>query len=273
MSASADCRITVIIPAWGEYVELAAQAAASVRTQNVPVRTIVVDNASEPPLPAFGGCEVARSETRLSRGAIRNLGLSLAATEYVLFLDADDLLLPGALAQLIDGLDRHPESPALVAGILEPSGTRHRTPRRLASVLARWPRCFAWANAVWSLMPTQGSAIMRTDVVRDAGGCADASRGEDWALGASLAFRGPIAFDHRPVLIYRWRPDSPGAGRTSRRDLLENARRIRDRLRGDPAIDAGSVVMAALGAAQALAVIAQPLVPATRRLLRASQRR
>jgi glycosyltransferase involved in cell wall biosynthesis len=260
-------RITVIIPAWGSYVDLAAEAAASVRAQSTPARVIVVDNAGDPPLGPIDGCDIARSPDRLSRGAIRNFGLSLVSTEYVVFLDADDLLLPGALERLLAGLDRRPDSPALVAGILEPNGQRHRNPRRLlCPILARLPRLFAWANAVWSLMPTQGCAIMRAAVVRDVGGCADASHGEDWALGASLAFRGPIAFDPHPVLIYRSRPDSPGAGRTSPRVLLENARRIRRRLRDDPVVGAGRWAIGMLATAQVLAVaVGQPLVRSTRR--------
>jgi glycosyltransferase involved in cell wall biosynthesis len=261
-----DRRVTVIIPVWGSYVDLATEAVASVRAQSIPVRTIVVDNASDPPVSSLEGCELARSENRVSRGEIRNFGLSLVTTDYVVFLDADDYLLPGALERLVAGLDRDPDSPALVGGILERDGTRHRTPRRLAPILARRPRLFAWANATWSLMPTQGAAILRTAAVREVGGCADASHGEDWALGASLAFRGRIAFDRHPVLVYRWRPDSPGVGSTSPRVLLKNARRIRDRLRHDPVVDAGNCAIALLASAQVLAVVAQPLVRSMRRL-------
>jgi glycosyltransferase involved in cell wall biosynthesis len=264
---SGERRVTVIIPVWGDYVDLAAEAVASVRAQGTQSRTIVVDNASDPPIAPFEGCDLARSETRLSRGEIRNFGLSLVTTEYLVFLDADDLLLPGALARLVSGLDACPDCPVLVAGIIEPGGARHRTPRRLASILARRPRLFAWANAVWSLMPTQGSAIMRTAAVDEVGGFADASHGEDWALGASLAFRGEIVFDRQPVLIYRWRLDSPGAERTPPRILLQNARRVRGRLRADPAVGAGTWALGILAIAQVLAVIAQPLVRATRRLL------
>jgi len=256
----------VIIPAWGSYVGVAAEAAASVRAQSTQARVIVVDNASEPPVAPLDGCDLARSEVRLSRGEIRNFGLSLVATEYVVFLDADDLLLPGALAHLVTGLDRHPQSPALVAAILEPGGARYRVPRRLSPLLARRPRLFAWGNAVWSLMPTQGCAIMRTEVVRDVGGCADASHGEDWALGASIAFRGPIAFDREPVLIYRSRADSPGGGRTPPKVLLENARRVRTRLRDDPVVGARNRDIVVLAIAQVLAVIVlRPLVHAMRR--------
>jgi hypothetical protein len=121
-------------------------------------------------------------------------------------------------------------------------------------------------NAVWSLLPTQGCTIMRTGAVRGAAGYADASAGEDWVLGASLAFRGPIAFDPRPALIYRSRPDSPGAARTSRRALLDNAGRVRARLRDDPRVRGGRPAMSLLAATQALAVsVVHPAARALRR--------
>ncbi len=56
---------------------------------------VVVDNASSTPVPELEGCEVVRAPRRLSVGAARNLGLEQVATEYVVFLDADDMLLEG----------------------------------------------------------------------------------------------------------------------------------------------------------------------------------
>jgi glycosyltransferase involved in cell wall biosynthesis len=227
---------------------------ASVHSPDVATPVLVVDNASSAPIAAVGGGKVVRSEARLSRGAARNLGLSLVTTDYVVFLDADDSLMPDALGRMVAGLDRAQESPALVGGIVEPSGALHRVPRRFAAALARCPRLFAWANATWSLMPTQGCTIMRTAVVREAGGYGDASHGEDWMLGARLAFRGPITFDPEPALIYRWRPDSPGMSRAPRRTLLDNAARVRARLHTDPAAGGRSAI-ALLAIAQTLAVL------------------
>ncbi|MDX6536694.1 MAG: hypothetical protein QOD37_1035, partial [Gaiellales bacterium] len=229
-------------------------------------RVILVDNASEPPVAAPDGCHVVRCEVRLTRGASRNLGLSHVTSEYVVFLDVDDLVLAGALTRLAAGLDHVARCPAIVGRIVEPSGALHRTPRAAAAALARHPRLFAWANATWSMLPTQGCTMMRVSAVRDAGGYADASAGEDWVLGAALAFRGPIAFHSQPALIYRWRPDSPGAARASRRMLLRNAARVRTRLRDDPRVRGGPVAIGLLAGAQALAVaVARPAARLLRR--------
>ena len=73
------------------------------------VRVIVVDNASERAVPDLGSeARIVRSDVRLGVGAARNLGLAAVETGYVTFLDADDVLLPGALAFLVRQLEGDP---------------------------------------------------------------------------------------------------------------------------------------------------------------------
>src|SRR5947209_2428972 len=237
-TAAAVGRVTVVIPVWGSYVSLASEAVASTSGAAAVQRVVVVDNANDPPLQAFDGCEVVRSDRRLTRGAIRNLGLEHADTEFVVFLDADDLLLARSLPTLVAALDQVADASAAVGGIVETSGEPYRLPRDLARVLARRPRLFAWINATWSIMPIQGCALLRTASVREAGGYADADHGEDWALAVALAFRGRVVFTPEPALVYRFGADSPAESRQSRRLLLANSRRIRLRLRRDPAVPA-----------------------------------
>jgi glycosyltransferase involved in cell wall biosynthesis len=263
--------VTVVIPAWGSYASLVPRAVASVTGQDTPGRVVVVDNASERPIEAPSGAEVVRCGTRLTHGGARNLGLSRVATEFVVFLDADDYLLPGALGRLLGEIEARPDAPAVVARIVDASGALYRSPRGLAFALARWRRLFAWANATWSLMPTQGCTIMRTAAVREAGGYGDASSGEDWMLGARLAFGGRIGFDVRPALVYRSRDDSPGAVRASRRTMTENAALVRARLRDDGTV--GVLGLALLALLQTFAVlVAHPLAITLRRERRGGAR-
>src|SRR5260221_8303199 len=105
----AQARVSVVIPVWDAYAGAGlVEAVASVRRQNVPVRVIVVDNASAVPLPVLGDVELVRLEQRRSTGAARNGSLPLLQTEYVVFLDADDRLLDGSIAALVAGLDADP---------------------------------------------------------------------------------------------------------------------------------------------------------------------
>jgi hypothetical protein len=265
-------QVSVVIPVWGAYyVGLLAEAVASVDTCTVPAHIIVVDNACESPLTAPDGCEVVRSEERLSTGAARNLGLSFVKTEYVVFLDADDVLVPDALARLVMGLERRPASPILVAGIIDATGAPYRRWQRVRAILAGHPRAYAWCNAVWSITPTQGCAIVRTAAAREAGGYGDASIGEDGVLGASLAFRGPVAIDPEPALVYRAHEASPGVSRVSCHAILDSARRVRIRLRDDAAVAPGKTALTALMVAHVLAAaVARPTVRALRHVGSAS---
>jgi glycosyltransferase involved in cell wall biosynthesis len=259
--------VSVVIPVWDEYVRFLGEAVASVREQDVEAELIVVDNASVSELPDLGDARVVRSDVRLSTGAARNLGLEAASAPLVVFLDADDLMLPRSLATLLAGL--RDGDVAFAMAILDgDTGGRHRAPRRIAYGLARAPRVFALANTVWSLLPTQGATMMRTADVRAAGGYGDRSQGEDWALGAALTWRGRVRLSHEAGLVYRWRFDSPGR-EGAEADLLDNARFLRERLRADSAVPgAARALLPLIAAAQWLAVaIVRPSVRTLRRRL------
>jgi glycosyltransferase involved in cell wall biosynthesis len=257
--------VAVVIPVWDSYVGFLGEAVASAREQDVEAELIVVDNASAEPLPVLTGARVVRSAVRLSTGAARNLGLESVTAPLVVFLDADDLMLPGTLARLLAGL-RDGDAAFAMAIVDGDTGGRHRAPRRLAYLLARAPRLFALANTVWSLLPTQGATIMRTADVRAAGGYGDRSQGEDWALGAALAWRGRVRLSHEAGLVYRWRFDSPGRD-GAEADLLDNATFLRKRLRADLAVPAlARRVLPVIAAAQWVAVaLVRPLVRGLRR--------
>ena len=258
-------QVAVVIPVWDSYVGFLGEAVASVREQGLDAELIVVDNASAEPLPDMPGTRVVRSETRLSTGAARNLGLAAVTAPLAVFLDADDLMLPGSLAALTAGL--RPGDAAFAMAIVDgDTGGRHRAPRRIAYVLARAPRLFALANTVWSLLPTQGATVMRTEDVRAAGGYGDRSQGEDWALGAALSWRGRVRLAREPGLVYRWRFDSPGREGADA-DLLDNARALRERLRSEPALPAPVRLALPLVAAAQWAAVAlvRPAVRFVRR--------
>jgi glycosyltransferase involved in cell wall biosynthesis len=260
-----EARVTVVIPAWDAYAGSGLlDAIASVERQRCPHQLIVVDNASRTPLPRLPGAAVLTLGARVSTGAARNAALESIATPYVVFLDADDELLDGALELLVGAIDSA-GGPAAVLAILDAgTGGRHRTPRRSAARLARRPPALAIANAIWSLLPTQGATIMRVDAVRACGGYADRDSGEDWVLGTSLTLRGRIAFDSRPALRYRARADSPGNAPLRRRVLLGNAAAVRARLRSDPAAPTSlRAILPGIAVAQTIAALV--LSPATKR--------
>jgi glycosyltransferase involved in cell wall biosynthesis len=272
MNGPPGAAVTVVIPVWDNYVEFLGDAVESVRRYAPQAPVVVVDNASSRPLPELEGCEVVHSPRRLSAGAARNLGLERVATDYVVFLDADDMLLEGTLEFLHGRIAAIASLAMCTCSILDgATGERFRAPRRFVPRLARRPRTFALADSIWTMLPIQGCAIMRTAQVREAGGYAegDAGRGEDWALAVSLAWRGRVEVSERLGLYYR-PPGGPlrrGRGRTPA-ELRASTSRVRERMRRDPAVPGWARLTLPVIALLHLAAIylARPVYMAVRRL-------
>jgi glycosyltransferase involved in cell wall biosynthesis len=261
--------VTVVIPVWDDYVEFLGEAVESVRRNSPQAPIVVVDNASSTRVPQIEGCEVVHSSERLTEGAARNLGLERVATEYVVFLDADDMLLDGMLEPLQQRLAADARLAVSASSILDgATGQRHRTPRRFVPRLARWPRLFALLNSVWSLLPIQGCAVLRTEQVRAAGGYADTNLGEDWDLAAALVWRGRVEVSERLGRYYRTTEDAAERRARTGEELRTSARRVRDRMRHDPGVPRWARALVPAVAVLQLAAIqlARPAYVLVRRL-------
>lgn len=216
-----------------------SEAIESIRSQARPLRLLVVDNASIEPVPSLRDGELLRLATRLTLGAARNAGLEQVATPYVMLWDADDLMEPGTLGFLEDHLAQEPRLVAFGAAIIEdPHGVRHRWPRPWIKHLIGHPHLFAPLDAVWSMFPTTGATLMRTDVVRACGGYSDADSGDDWCLGAALAFRGRFGWSERPGRHYLQHEGSIWDTYGSARHQLTHAAAVRERLARDERVPA-----------------------------------
>jgi glycosyltransferase involved in cell wall biosynthesis len=115
--------ISVMIPVYNGEAYL-GEAIDSVLAQSYrPIEVIVVDDGSD---DASG--EVARShggtvryqrQPRAGNGAARNRAVALATGNLFTFLDADDRLVPGALARLTDVLRADPSLEAVYGHVRE----------------------------------------------------------------------------------------------------------------------------------------------------------
>jgi glycosyltransferase involved in cell wall biosynthesis len=98
--------VTVVIPCFN-YGRFLGEAVNSALREGAAV--VVVDDGSTEPLPELPEeVELIRQENAGVARA-RNAGLARAQTPYVLVLDADDRLAPGALAALREPLAADPE--------------------------------------------------------------------------------------------------------------------------------------------------------------------
>jgi glycosyltransferase involved in cell wall biosynthesis len=193
-------RVAVIVPCFNDGATL-PETLASFEGQE-PHELVVVDDGSNEPetlrvlaeLESSGVRVVHRENGGLS--AARMTGVDATESPYVLPLDADDELLPGALAALADALDASPQA-ALAWGDIDVWGELEA---RLAVARSLDPWLLTYLNDV----PV--ASLLRRSALLEAGGWAMGSGYEDWDLWLALAERGFTGVHvPRPTLRYRRR--------------------------------------------------------------------
>jgi glycosyltransferase involved in cell wall biosynthesis len=198
--SSTDGRIAVIVPCFndGGTVE---DTVASVKAARESIELVVVDDGStdEGTLAAFERLEgqgvrvVHQANTGLA-GA-RNTGLAATTAPYVYPLDADDVLVPGALDRLAAALDadRH----AVVAwGDFEVFGDTSFVQRSA-------PSLDPWLLSHIDLIPV--ASLLRRGTLEAVGGWQPRAPGyEDWDLWLTLAERGWDGI-YVPGVVFRYR--------------------------------------------------------------------
>jgi peptidoglycan/xylan/chitin deacetylase (PgdA/CDA1 family) len=230
---AAEPRVAVIVPCYQDG-PLAKEAVASV-VEDEPVEIVVVDDASPDEetaqaldeLRAAGGVRVVRQETNQGLSAARRAGLAATSARYVFPLDADDLLMPGALGRLADRLDEQPTAAATWGDVVE-FGTRSRRgtpPLRLEGFRVAYrndyPVCSMFRRTV----------LEEVGAWQDVGGMVGY---EDWNLWMTLAERYAIGLHAGPgVIAVRRRLHGPrmlGDSIKRHRALYAELRRTHPRL-------------------------------------------
>lgn len=120
-----DLLISVIIPAYN-YAKTLPRAVASVMVQlhEVPAELIVIDDGSKDETPEvlaellerYAGRFRAIRKENGGLSSVRNRGIAEGRGQYLIFLDADDEMAPGALAEYQQHLREHPDSRMVIAG-------------------------------------------------------------------------------------------------------------------------------------------------------------
>ena len=117
--------ITVIITSYN-YAHYLRMSMASVLRQDFPsFELVVVDNASTDDTDAViatfdhdARLRYIKNDTNIGLTPNHNRGLSHARGDYVLFVSADDMLLPGHLRRCYDYLQAQPETDVLYTGAM-----------------------------------------------------------------------------------------------------------------------------------------------------------
>ena len=195
--------VSVVIPCYNQARFLPTAIGSARRQDYQPLETIVVDDGStdDTSLTAnHHGAQVIRQSNR-GVGSARNIGLVAARGDFVIFLDADDELLPDAVASGVDTLTSHPTASCVVrlCQSMDAEGTPMPTqhpPVETSDLYRAW----LLRNFVW----TPGAAMFRRRSLVEIGGF-DPAVGpvSDYALYLTLAHAGTVLFDRREVVRYR----------------------------------------------------------------------
>lgn len=123
-------RVTAVILSHNRFEMVLGALHSLMHPTSVPVSVLVIDNNSDAPTQRRLTEACARhpqirlhlSDRNLGCAGGRRLGVELADSELVLFLDDDAELMPGALEHMISELDRHPNAGAVSALVAIPDG-------------------------------------------------------------------------------------------------------------------------------------------------------
>jgi glycosyltransferase involved in cell wall biosynthesis len=235
--------VTLIVP--GRDIAAYAPAALdSLRAQTEPRwRAILIDDGSIDDTGAIFDAAASadrrfttiRHEASRGLGAARNVGLARVDTPYLGFLDADDELLPDALARLTGTLATSGsdfvagayvrsrlQGDGYVAGRVQPWVAAATSPEQLGTTLDAHPR--AVSNIVaWS-------KVSRTDFWRDLR-FPEGVAYEDQVV-AQLMHTRARAFDVIPDVVVRWRLRAEGTSITQSKAQLPVLRDYLTALRG-----------------------------------------
>ena len=165
--------------------ELLERCLTDLRVQDgVDVQTIVVDNAStdgsvEMVRDRFPHVELIELEENAGFGRANNIAFDRCRGKYVLLLNSDAFLAPGALAELVGVARQHPRAAVVGPRLHNLDGTLQRS---------AWP----FPNAARLLLEAFGlhRPLRRLGVLEDLGTWAhDQERSVDFLIGACLLVR------------------------------------------------------------------------------------
>ena len=199
---AAPAPVAVIIPCYGQAHLLAEALASSLAQVPPPAEIIVVDDGSPDDVAgavrAMGEAPSIRLVRRPNGGlsAARNTGLEASQSPFLVFLDADDRLCPGALAAGLACLADRPAAAFAFGGYRNMDFAGHYWPK--PSLPRPGPTTLVDLLA-GNVVGMHATVLYRRQPLAEAGGFDEALRScEDWDVYLRLA-RTHEAVAHRHV--------------------------------------------------------------------------
>jgi glycosyltransferase involved in cell wall biosynthesis len=207
-------RVSAVVPVYNGAATI-ERALASILAQDFhDAEVIVVDDGSTDRTPeilrSYGDrIRVLRQEDRSSPAA-RNTGVAASRAEYIAFLDADDVWLPGRLAKTVAALDREPDAVFAYSDAVpvddrdQPVSSRYVPPEKAHAPSQEELLADAW----WPILMT--TTLVRRDAYLTAGGFREEFKGSrgfaDTWFFLVLRERGPFVYVPEPLVHYRRLP-------------------------------------------------------------------
>jgi len=199
--------VSVIIPCYGQSRYLGEAIESTLAQAHSRVEVIVVDDGSPDETAEvasrYSAVKLIRQENR-GVAAARNVGLEVSRGEYIVFLDADDRLLPQALRMGLKAMATDGDL-AFVFGkcqYIDASGQPIPTPMQFQSegIESYYSFLLECACPIWHT----AIVMFRRRALEVAGGFnADFNPAEDYELYLRLARRWPIRYHDGVVAEYR----------------------------------------------------------------------
>ena len=194
---------SIVVPVYNKRALLRATVESALAQSFAGFELILVDDGStDGSLEAVA--DIADPRIRILRqsnggaSAARNAGMAAARHDWIAFLDADDLWLPGHLAELDRIRSRFPEAGLIGTAFVRGTGRVPSAGEGAIRPIAYFEEVGLGRSPFWT-----SSAAVRADVARAVGGFNDDPIGQDSEYWARVAFDYPVAASTRATAVYR----------------------------------------------------------------------
>lgn len=196
-------RVSVIIPAYNAALTIRLTVESALRAVSSCDEIIVVNDGSTDStrkiLATFGSQIRVIDQPNAGRSAARNAAVAASSGEYLAFLDADDIWLPGRVDRTVAALATNPLA-TLAFCYIRRIGEDGRETGMLS--FTHSPSLDELLSGLWDLLPS--SVTMRRSAFESCGGFRE-GYGEDAYLWLMARELGEFVRVAEPLIIYRTR--------------------------------------------------------------------
>ena len=238
--------VSIVIPAYvaaPRQADLLAETLDTVAAQTChDYETVVVDDGSPLPVDRVAAGRFRTVVLRQPNGGsaqARNTGIAASQGRYLIFLDADDHLLPPAIEAGLANFAAHPECGYVIGGREEMTYEGDPVSWTVPSMPEETRLYEILLGFHWYIIPPS-SVMFRREVVDTVGGFRDPWGADDLDFYLRVS-RHALAWCSEEPAVTRYRRYSASSSRDGER-MLHSIRVVYDRqrevVRGDPALEA-----------------------------------